>query len=66
MSKSFKVLRLLWASCLGLRVGSSVHALRKMARYLRIVQIPGSNRLDTQSKMKYNDKVSFITRDLDL
>ena len=30
---------------------------------LCIVQIPGSNRLHTQSKMKYHNNVSIITRD---
>ena len=37
----------------------SVPALRKMARYLCIEEIPGSNRLHTQSKMQYHNKVSF-------
>ena len=34
----------------------------KLARSLRIVQIPGSNRLHTQSTMQYHNKGHFITR----
>ena len=34
----------------------------KMVRSLCIVQIPGSNRLHTQSTMQYHNKGHFITR----
>ena len=34
----------------------------KLARSLCIVQIPGSNRLHTQSTMQYHNKGHFITR----
>ena len=34
----------------------------KLARSMCIVQIPGSNRLHTQSTMQYHNKGHFITR----